>query len=1069
MKYVLTIITLLFLSANEIFGQELELKGTVQDSISKEILIGASVRIKETGKGKITDADGQFRFELQEGVFTLQLNYLGYKPKEFSVEVPMEDELIIYLVPEDFELGQVEVSATGYQEIPRSRASGSFVNINEELIDRRVSTNLIDRLEDVTSGLILNRTGDVGRDPISIRGRSTLGRFSQPLIVIDNFPYDGSLEDINPNDVASITVLRDAAAASIWGARAGNGVIVITTKTGKADQETRISFTGNANWIEPTDPYQAPVLEVDDFIDMEERLFEQGFYNSLENDRGNQVLSPVVETLIAAREGLISEAEASAQIAAFRTHDLRRDLTRYLYRPQLNQQYNLGISGGSDFHRYRVSFGFDQIQPEVVGNSSDRITLSLRNDFSLLEDKLKIQTGFYGVKNSALDQNAGPTDLFFSPFSDMYPYARLADDNGIPLPINRDYRNGFKQEREQAGYLDWSYVPLEERGRANTESERNDWRVNLGLKYELLPGLSLDALYQYWENTGGNQTVYREESYFARDLINRFTELGEDGTLIHHLPKGAIYNWTNSRASSHSGRIQANYQKEWQKGWNLNVLGGTEVKALETRGISGRYYGFNPELFTSQVVDYVSQFPLSNNPFATNQIPNTEGQSLTRDRFYSLFGNASLSYMNRYLLTLSARKDASNLFGVAANQRAVPLWSAGLGWTLSEESFYAWESMPYLKLRFSYGYNGNVDRSLTAFTTATTVTFNPLTRIPYSRIVNPPNENLRWERIKIANLGLDWENRSGRIKGTLEWYQKQGLDLIGSIPYAPSSGIDEFTGNNASTKTRGFDLSLETINIKGKVSWSSVLLFSGIREEVVDYEQEVNVNSLLDFGITGQGGNYFPVVGRPLFGVYSLPWVGLNPETGDPIGILDGESSEEYREIITSADLESLIYHGPGRPTSFGSFRNTISYKGFSLSANISFRGGYYFRRSSVQYETILQGRGGHSDFADRWEEPGDEAFTQVPSLPESRDPFRDQFYRRSSVLVEKGDHIRLQDLRLAYRTGSTSRGKFRNAEFYLYANNLGIIWKATNTDWDPDFGLIKPRRSLAIGVQLDF
>lgn len=1069
MKYLLAVIILCCLSAHEICGQQVLVKGTVQDSLSRENLVGASVRIKESGKGKITDAEGVFSFELEEGSVTLQINYLGYKPKEISVEVPLQNELILYLVPEDYQLGQVEVLATGYQEIPRSRASGSFVNLNEELIDRRVSTNLIDRLEDVTSGLILNRTGDVGRDPISIRGRSTLGRFSQPLIVIDNFPYDGSLEDINPNDVASITVLRDAAAASIWGARAGNGVIVITTKGGQANQATKISFTGNANWIEPTDPYQVPVLGVNDFIDMELRLFERGFYSALENDRGNQVLSPVVETLIAARDGQISQAEAASQIAEFRNYDLRRDLNKYLYRTQLNQQYNLGISGGGELHRYRISLGLDQVQPDIVGNSSDRITLSLRNDFNLLQNRLKVQTGFYGVKNRSLDQNAGPGNLFFSTFSDMYPYARLADENGNPLPVNRDYRNKFKQEREQVGFLDWSYVPLNERGRADSNSERNDWRVNLGLKYELAQGLSLDALYQYWENTGGNQTVYQEDSYFARDLINRFTELRNDGTLIHHLPKGAIYTWANSRAFSHSGRIQANYQKEWEKGWSLHSLAGAEIKALESLGLSGRFYGFNPELFTSQLVDYVSLFPVSNNPFATNQIPNSEGQSLTRDRFYSLFANASLAYQNRYLLTISARKDASNLFGVAANQRAVPLWSAGLGWTLSEEKFYNWESMPYLKLRFSYGYNGNVDRSLTAFTTATTVTFNPITRIPYSRIVNPPNENLRWERIQISNFGIDWENRSGRIKGTMEWYQKQGLDLIGAIPYAPSSGVDEFTGNNASTKTRGFDLSLETINTKGTITWSSVLLLSGVKEEVVAYEQDVNVNSLLDFGITGQGGNYFPVVGRPLFGVYSLPWVGLNADTGNPIGILNGENSEQYRDIITSADLESLVYHGPGRPTSFGSLRNTIHYKGFSLSANISFRAGYYFRRSSVQYETILQGRGGHSDYANRWRNPGDEAITQIPSLPESRDPFRDQFYRRSSILVEKGDHIRFQDVRLAYRNQSGSKGVFRNAEFYLYANNLGMIWKSTNSDWDPDFGLIKPRRSLALGVQLDF
>ncbi|MEP1956545.1 MAG: SusC/RagA family TonB-linked outer membrane protein, partial [Algoriphagus sp.] len=246
---------------------------------------------------------------------------------------------------------------------------------------------------------------------------------------------------------------------------------------------------------------------------------------------------------------------------------------------------------------------------------------------------------------------------------------------------------------------------------------------------------------------------------------------------------------------------------------------------------------------------------------------------------------------------------------------------------------------------------------------------------------------------------------------------------------------------------------------------------SGIKEKVTSYEDEINVSNLLNYGITGLGGTYFPIEGRPLFGVYSLPWMGLNHETGDPVGLLDGEASEEYREIINGATLESLVYHGPARPTIFGSFRNSLSFQGFSLSANISYRFGYYFRRSSVQYESILQGRGGHSDYALRWQEVGDELITQVPSTPEARDAFRDQFYRSSSVLVEKGDHIRLQDIRLGYKISTTSKraGIFNNAEFYLYANNLGIIWKATDTDWDPDFGTFKPRKSIAVGVQLDF
>jgi len=402
----------------------------------------------------------------------------------------------------------------------------------------------------------------------------------------------------------------------------------------------------------------------------------------------------------------------------------------------------------------------------------------------------------------------------------------------------------------------------------------------------------------------------------------------------------------------------------------------------------------------------------------------------------------------------------------------VPLWSAGLSWTLSEEEFYKWNQLPYVRFRFSYGYNGNVDRSLSAFTTARIVSNNSLTQLPYAQIVNPPNRNLRWEKIRITNLALDLESRNGRINGTFEVYRKVGLDLIGQSPYAPSSGISTFTGNTASTLTRGYDVMLETRNLTGSLGWSTTLLWSGVKEEVTDYEIEPDPIDLVSHGSAGQGGVYFPSVGRPLFGVYSLPWAGLNPDTGAPVGILDGEPSENYRNIINSSTLENINYHGPARPTVFGSLRNTFSYKGFSLSANISFRFGYWFRRSSVQYVPILSARGGHSDYALRWQNPGDELITQVPSEPATRDANRDNFYRNSAVLIEKGSHIRFQDIRLAYQVQKTSSGflsAFDRAEIFLYANNLGMIWKATDSDWDPDFGWAIPRKSLALGISLDF
>lgn len=1068
---IFAVLALYYTPVHEICGQTHEIKGTLVDSRSGLSLPGGMLTAMPGKISTVSDENGEFILALPAGSYELTAQYLGYATYKEAVSVPYAGSLSFEMVSLDLGLEEVQVYATGYQQLPKTRSTGSFVGIDNELLNRRVSTNLIDRLEDVTSGLILNRSGDVGRDPISIRGRSTLGRFSQPLIVIDNFPYDGSLDDINPNDVETITVLRDAAAASIWGARAGNGVIVITTKSGSKNRPLQVSLTANANFIQKQDPFLAPILSVSDYIDVEQKLFAAGFYNSTLNNLSNPAVTPVVEILAQQRAGSITEAEANQRIDQLRTYDLRRDIDQYLLRPQVNQQYNLGLAGGSEIHRYRISLGYDYLQLPDMGNSSDRLSLNIKNDFSLMKDKLNIQTAFYGVKNKDIDQNAGSQDLFFTPLQNIYTYARLADDNGNPLEVNRQFNRSLKNRAAEQGLLDWNYVPLDELGRSPSTNQADDWRINLGLDYSLFKGLKIGMLYQYWENRLSTETNYSKDSYFARETVNLFTSVDGSGNLIRNIPAGGILNRGNRKSNSHSARTQLDYGTQWNK-WSLNVFGGAELKMLDFESNSSRYYGYNPDRASIQAVNYTVLYPQYNDPRLNRTVPNGESVGKGADRFYSLFANSALGYANKYLLTLSARKDASNLFGVSTNQKAVPLWSAGLAWTLSEETFYNWERLPYVRLRFSYGYNGNVDRSLSAFTTARIVNNNPLTQLPYAQIVNPPNRNLRWERIKITNLALDLESRNGRLSGSLEFYNKAGLDLIGQSPYAPSSGINLFTGNTASTLTRGYDLMLNSKNLVGDWSWTTSLILSGVKEEVTEFEIEPNASNLLNFGSAGLGGTYFPLPGRPLFGMYSLPWMGLNPDTGEPIGLLNGEPSENHRLIVNGATLDNIIYHGPARPTTFGAIRNTVTYKGFSLSANVSFRFGYFFRRSSVQYVPLLGGLGGHSDYEIRWQKPGDEALTQVPAEPAIRNAFRDTFYRNSSVLIEKGSHIRFQDIRFGYSVPKSSNGfwsVFDRAELFLYANNLGMIWKATDSDWDPDFGWATPRKSLAIGINLDF
>jgi TonB-dependent starch-binding outer membrane protein SusC len=310
-------------------GQMATLKGKVVSKEDQSPLPGALVTLGENTKIGIADEEGSFVLEATSGTYKLRVTYLGMIPLEGEVTLPMQDELLLQMDPDIRSLHEVTVMSTGYQDVPAERVTGSFVALDRELINRRVSSNLLERLEDVTPGLIFNRGLTTGRNTLSIRGRSTLFSNTQPLIVVDNFPYDGPLESINPNDIDQITVLKDAAAASIWGARAGNGVIVITTKNGSVGSPTRVSFNSNINLFEERDLYYVPQMNIGDFVDIQKSLFQSNFYRSQEISPNRPALPQAVETWIALRDGKITEQESNEIISRLKNQDLRRDLQQY--------------------------------------------------------------------------------------------------------------------------------------------------------------------------------------------------------------------------------------------------------------------------------------------------------------------------------------------------------------------------------------------------------------------------------------------------------------------------------------------------------------------------------------------------------------------------------------------------------------------------------------------------------------------------------------------------------------------------------------------------------------------
>ncbi|GAB2493409.1 SusC/RagA family TonB-linked outer membrane protein [Algoriphagus taiwanensis] len=1033
------------------------ISGTVLEKDTGIPVPGALVLVVNPKTSAVTDETGKFSLNLQPGIYELRISFIGFKMVQQTVEVQSgQVQLDILMEPEEIGLDQVEVLSTGYQQIPKERATGSFAFLDQELVDRRVSTNVLERLEDVTPGLIFNRTGALN-DPISIRGRSTLFGNTLPLIIIDNLPYEGPIENINPNDVASITVLKDAAAASIWGAQAGNGVIVITTKSGNFNQPIQVSLQSNLTLVEEQDLFYQPLMDIGDFIEQERNLFNSGFYNARITNAARLPVSPVVETLLAAREGRISEEEANNRLSQFATQDSRRELSRHYYRPEMRFQNAIQVSGGGEKYRFNFSGGLDSNLEDVIGNDNRRITLNARQDWRLLGGKLDIATGIALAKSDRSVKTALP---------DLFPYESLADSQGNPLPVVGLLNTRFVESTRDSELLDWRFIPLEEINRRNQLTTAMDWRANLGLTYKIAEGLTAQVLYQFWNNQNTSRNIETTDLYAVRHQINSFTQVDSDGNLSFPIPRGGRLNQQITNSLSHNLRANLSYRLV-RENHEINALGGWELRDLQTRSDQALYYGYDDATGLSSPVDYISQFRLYQNQGNLQTIPYQGNHAGLVDRYVSYFGNAAYTYRNRYTFSASARRDMSNLFGVETNQRGVPLWSTGLGWTISEEEFYGMEYLPYLKLRASFGYNGNIDKSTTAFTTLFYQNFHPyVTGLRNAFITNPPNPNLRWEKIRIINLGLDFENKSGRIGGSLEFYSKRGEDLIGESEVPDSNGIYVVRGNFSETQTTGFDLVLNTVNLVKPIRWTTQFLMSGIRDEVLSFEGTRTISQYL-----GGAGNVVPQEGRPLFSVYSYPWGGLDPDTGNPLGFVDGELSDNYSQIIGGLTPETLKFHGSSRPTLFGSIRNDFEWKGWSLSINMSYRMGYYYRRRSVDYAALSRGQISHSDYTDRWREPGDELITQIPSQPAGLNTLRQSFYQSSSVLVERGDHIRLQDIRLGYAWDQVNSPglPFQRLEIFTYLNNVGILWKATSDPLDPDFPTMRPLRSAAFGLRMNF
>lgn len=1050
-----------------------KITGQITSASAQTPVPGASVSFMKQSTVATSDNEGNFSIFYNGEPDSLIISHVSYKQKLLGVDKFTSASLIIELEEDSKHLEEVVIN-TGFQQLPKERATGSFSFIDNKTLNLQAGSGILERMNGVASSILFDNTknrNEARKLNINIRGLSTINGSQDPLVVVDNFPYEGDLNNINPDDVESVSILKDAAATSIWGTRAGNGVIVITTKKAAFNQPLKIELNTNLMVTEKPDLFTIPQMSIGDYIDVEQTLFNKGAFNKQINSSSMPALSPAVEIFLSRKKGLISSDDSARQINALKQQDVRNDYQKYMYREGFLQNYSLQLGGGTRQYKYLLSGGYNR-SIGILSDRSDRVNIRIDNTLHVTK---KIQVSVKGLYTNLQSESgkSGYSGKGFRVGSRNVPYIGFADKNGNPIAVGRNYRQGYIDSAGAGKLLNWNYYPLTDDSHNKATSNSNSFLASIGLQYQVSNSLSLDLMYQYETQQLHSQTLSDIESYSTRDLINTFSEINPvTGVVNYAVPLGSILYKGESSLDAQNFRAQLNYSKSWRR-QNVTAILGSEIRQGKNDGSNYNVYGYNDDLLTYANVDFVNPYPTYVTGYP-QYIPNNMSFSGTLNRYVSLFGNAAYSLKDRYTLSASVRKDASNLFGVNANDKWLPFWSSGIGWDISKEKFYRLSFVPYLKLRATYGYSGIVDQSKSAVTVMGYFgANNNFTETPQGLITQFANNNLGWEKVRQFNLGLDFQIQKKALAGNIDYYIKNGFDLFGLSPIDYTAGLSTnvLTKNIADMKSTGVDIVLQSTNIdRSGFKWVTNYLFNYNESKTTNYYTATGQRFLAE-----TGRDISPLVGKSLFAVLSYKWGGLD-NSGNPQGYYNKGLSTDYLAIFNSlANPDSLVYEGPAVPKYFGSVTNSFLWKGFSLSFNINYKFGYFFRKATISYDQLINSGTGNADYAKRWQQPGDELGTTVPAFIypiSSNAKRRDQFYAGSEVTVLRGDQIRLQFVNLSYEFKNLLlRSKsIKELQVYAIANNLGLLWTSNKEGIDPDFQSTWPTpRTFTVGIRTSF
>jgi TonB-linked SusC/RagA family outer membrane protein len=1055
------------------FAVPVDAHGRVADAAGTP-LAGATVRVKANKTGVITDGNGEFTIRnIQEGTI-LEISYISYITQEITVTRENAGSMQVVLNVQSHSLQEIAIN-TGFQMVSKEKMTGATASVTSADLEKRYTPNILNNLEGRIPGLVTYR------GVTSIRGVSTINASKNPLIVLDGLPIEGSIADINPYDVADITVLKDAAAAAIYGARAANGVIVIATKKAKG-KGTMIEFSSDVT-ITDKPNIDFNLLSPAQQVDIESGVYKYVFANSgglyansaaavsatATSITNGSPITPMQYAYYQFAKGTISQSQLDSRIAGFKQNDFRKQFKDNALLNTILQQYNFAIRTAGDKFQSSLVLNYKNDNTGIINAYNRQLNIFYKGSYQFS----KWLEANYGI-NGVLGYARASSSNFATSALNISPYQQLLDANGNRVYYTTADYNSYNTTASSQPVSSLLVNHLDELGRDSKNTTQQNTRYYVNLNAKLIPGLTLSPQFQYENNTLNSSAYSEADSYVMRYLQSIYTSL---------LPAtGGKLATVNTKGDYWTARGQAEYKHSFGK-HAIDVIGGTEFRQTRLKGTGGLLLGYDDQL-QSQSTTAVS-FPALNayktttafKPgFSTASAYNTYISGAiavipeTVHRFNSNYANATYTYDNRYNVFGSYRIDYADVFGLDEKFRGKPLWSTGIGWNLHNESFLSavnWIS--FLKLRATYGVTGNIVQAVSSFLTANSTLFNPVTNQPLSVVTNAANPELRWEKTATTNVGLDFSLLTGRLNGSVDWYRKKGRDLLVTQRLDPSEGFTSQIINNGGLLNNGLELNLQydwfkTVKRSG-LGWSSTVVLSKNKNKIT-YIDEVTTTPLA----LAQGGYK---VGYPVNSLFSYQYKGLN-SVGQPQWLKgDGGLSTI---ALTSNDMNAMAYSGSTDPQININLNNELHYKGFSLNILAVYYGGQYLRAlvpqvvSGVSYgslpaylsnswsptntNTIVPGFGQYT--------PGTYAGTQAaPPLQ----------LNYSDTFVRAGDFIKIRSAVLGYqlpqRITETLASKSIRLHFQL--NNPKALWTKNDVGVDPETGGARIPASYVFGINLNY